>query len=251
MKKNLLLTLLLLVAFNASNFAVDRTWNFMKWSTATLANLAADASNWNPATATRYNNLTVIAAGTTLTANGVAIAETNGLTFSAFNADKLRIDYNQTPNPDRLIMNGTNMTINVPDCSVGDTLVVYTKTASSSAARGIVVPNATRVSGAETSLDSIVNVFTVTVAGTVAINNPAGLQYRLISVSAPGNPAVNPLMGISSNTTHAAPVGMVYYNLGGMIAGRSFSSLKKGLYIQKTWYDNGKIEIKKVAKAIE
>lgn len=251
MKKNLLIALLFLFAFNTSNFAVDRTWSFMKWSAATLANFAADATNWSAASATRYSNLTVIAAGTTLTANGVAIAETNGLTFSAFNADKLRIDYNQAPNPDRLIMNGTNMTINVPDCSVGDTLVVYTKTASSSAARGITVPNATRISGAETSLDSIVNVFTVNVAGNVAINNAAGIQYRLIAVSAPGKPAVNPLMGISQNTINSTPVEMVYYNLSGTIAGRTFSSLRRGLYLQKIVYENGKTEIKKIVKAVE
>jgi hypothetical protein len=127
MKKLVLLTLITLLAFSSSIFAVDRTWNFMKWSAATLANLTADPTNWSPASATRFSNLTAIAAGTTLTANGIVIAETNGLTFSAFAADKLRLDYNLAPSPDRLIMNGTNMTINVPDCLAGDTLVVYTK----------------------------------------------------------------------------------------------------------------------------
>jgi hypothetical protein len=253
MKKLVLLTIITLTAFTSSSFAVDRTWNFMKWSATTLANLTADPTNWNPASTTRFSNLTAITAGTTLTANGVAIAETNGLTFSAFAADKLRFDYNivAPPTPDRLIMNGTNMTINVPDCSVGDTLVVYTKTASSSAARGITVPNATRISGAETSLDSIINVFTVTTAGVVAINNASGLQYRLIAISAPGKPAVNPLAGISTPTLNAVPVKTVYYNLSGLVAGHAFANLRKGLYIQKTWYNNGSVVNSKFVKATE
>lgn len=251
MKKFVLLTLLTLLAFSSSTFAVDRTWNFMKWSATTLANLSADATNWNPASATRYSNLTAITAGTTLTANGVPIAETNGLTFSAFAADKLRLDYNLAPSPDRLIMNGTNMTINVPDCLAGDTLVVYTKTASSSAARGIVVPNAVRISGAELSLDSVINVFTVLADGVVAINNAAGLQYRLISISAPGKAAVNPLAGISTPTLNAVPVKTVYYSLSGIVAGHDFANLSKGLYIQKTWYSNGVVSNSKFVKASE
>lgn len=252
MKKLVLLALTALLTISSSTFAADRTWNFMKWSAATLANLTADPTNWAAPSATRFSNLTAIAAGTTLTANGIAIAETNGLTFSAFAADKLRLDYNLAPSPDRLIMNGTNMTINVPDCVSGDTLIVYTKTASSSEARGITVTNATRVSGAETSLDSIVNVFTVSANGVVAINNLKGVQYRLISVSAPGQPAVNPVAtGLATPTLNAVPVKTLYYNLSGQVAGRDFANLHKGLYIQKTWYSNGKVLNSKMVKALE
>lgn len=250
MKKIVLLTLLVSLAFSTSTFAVDRTWNFMNWSATTLANLAADPTNWLSEPPTRYSNVLAIATGTTLTANGVTISETSGLTFSTFaSAGKLRLDYNT--NPGRLIMNGNNLTINVPDCTAGDTLVVYTKTSSSSSARGITVTNAVRFAGAETSLDSIINVFTVTADGAVAINNVLGLQYRLISVSAPGKPAVNPLAGISTTTLNAVPVKTVYYSLSGIVAGHDFANLRKGLYIQKIWFSNGAVVNSKIVKSSE
>lgn len=250
MKKSVLLTLFTALSFSSAVFAVDRTWNFMNWSAATIANLAADPTNWLADSNTRFSNLVAITAGTTFTANGVVIAETNGLTFGSLATNKLRIDYNT--NPGRLIMNGNNLIINVPDCKAGDTLVVYTKTTTSGSARGITIPvaNAVRVSGAETSADSLINVFTVVADGVVPITNPTGLQYRLIAVSAPGRAAVNPT-SISNPTLNAVPVKTVYYNLSGIVAGDSFSSLKKGLYIQKTWYSNGKILNTKMVKASE
>ena len=171
MKKFVLLTLLTLLAFSTSTFAVDRTWNFMKWSATTKANLTADATNWSPASATRFSNLTAITAGTTVMANGVPVAEINWLTFGALAADKFRLDYGTLP--DRLIMNGNNLIINVPDCSAGDTLVVYAKTGTSCSARGVTLTNAVRISGDALSVDSVVNVFTVTAAGPVAITNTA------------------------------------------------------------------------------
>ncbi|HET9570330.1 MAG TPA: hypothetical protein VFP20_02850 [Bacteroidales bacterium] len=247
MKKLLLLTLITLVAFNSMTYAVNRTWNFMKWSNETKANLATDVTNWAAPSATRFSNAVAIAAGTTVMANGVVVAELNGLTFGSLAADKFRIDYGT--NPDRLIMNGNNLIINVPDCSVGDTLVVYAKTGSTGVARGVTVANATRISGAALSVDSVVNVFTVTTAGQISIVNNAGLQYRLISISAPGTPAVNPITtGLSTPALHSVPVKTVYLNLNGVVVGHDFASLRKGLYIQKNWYSDGKTLSSKLVK---
>lgn len=249
MKKIVLLTFITLLAFSSSTFAVDRTWNFMKFSATTLANLTADATNWSPASATRFSNLIAITAGTTVMANGVPVAELNGLTFGSLAADKFRLDYGTFP--DRLIMNGNNLVINVPDCSAGDTLVIYAKTGSTGVERGVTLTNAVRISGAALSVDSVINVFTVTAAGLVAITNTAGLQYRLIAISAPGKAAVNPLAGISTTTLNAVPVKTVYYNLSGIVAGHDFASLRKGLYIQKTWFSNGVVQNSKFVKASE
>ena len=249
MKKFVLLTLITLLAFSTSTFAVDRTWNFMNWSAATLTNLTADATNWKADSPTRFSNAVAFTAGSGLIANGIAIAETNGLTFGALAVGKIRLDY--TTNPDRLIMNGNNLIINVPDCLAGDTLVVYTKTSTGGDPRGITVANAVRFSGAVTSADSLINVFTVVADGVVAITNPTGLQYRLIAVSAPGKKAVNPLAGISTPTLNAVPVKTVYYNLSGIVAGHDFANLRKGLYIQKTWYSNGVVQNSKMVKASE
>jgi len=254
MKKSVLLTLITLLAFSSSTLAVDRTWNFMNWSSTTLANLTADPTNWNHESTTRFSNVLALTAGSSISANGTVIAETNGLTFGAIGLSsglgKLRIDYNT--NPGRLLLNGGGLTINVPDCAAGDTLVVYTKTATTGNARGVTVTNAVRFSGLDLSADSLISVFTVTAAGTVPITTTAGLQFRLISVSAPGHPAVKPIAtNISTPTLTAVPVKTVYYNLSGSVAGRNYANLSKGVYIQRTWYNNGTIQNSKFVKASE
>jgi len=250
MKKFVLLTLLTLLAFSSSIFAVDRTWNFANWSAPTLSNMAADTIvNWKQESITRFSNRVAFTAGSVITANGIVVSEISGLTFGTLGAGKLRIDFNTSPG--RLMLNGGGLIINVPDCAAGDTLVVYTKTATTGALRGITVTNAVRFSGAETSADSLINVFTVTAAGSVVMTTTAGLHFRLISVSAPGRPAVNPLAGISNPTLNAVPVKTVYYNLSGIVAGHDFASLRKGLYIQKTWFSNGVVQNSKFVKASE
>jgi hypothetical protein len=93
MKKTLLLCALL--AATAANTYAGRRWNFSKWSDATVANLKADAAQWSDiekSTGTAPTDLSkencywqVSASGSnsngTLTANGVAIAELEGLTY--------------------------------------------------------------------------------------------------------------------------------------------------------------------------
>jgi hypothetical protein len=93
MKKTLLLCALL--AATAANTYAGRRWDFTKWSDATIANIKADATQWSDiekATGTAPTDLSkencywqVSTSGSTvsgtLTANGVAIAELEGLNF--------------------------------------------------------------------------------------------------------------------------------------------------------------------------
>jgi hypothetical protein len=58
-------------------------------------------------------------------------------------------------------------------------------------------------------------------------------------------------LGLSKTTLNAVPVKTIYYNLSGLVAGENFASLRKGLYIQKTWYSNGRILNSKMVKATE
>lgn len=63
-----------------------RWWNLAKYEAETLSNLAADTKNWNPmyknGTLQRYANK-VETDGLPLKANGVIIAETEGLVIGA------------------------------------------------------------------------------------------------------------------------------------------------------------------------
>jgi hypothetical protein len=93
MKKTLLLCALL--AATATSTYAGRRWDFSKWSATTIANIKADAAQWSDiekATGTAPTDLSkencywqVSASGSnsngTLTANGVAIAELEGLTY--------------------------------------------------------------------------------------------------------------------------------------------------------------------------
>jgi hypothetical protein len=92
MKKTLLLCALLVSSVTSMQ---ARRWDFTNWSSATIANIKADAAGWSDiekSTATAPTDLSkencywqVSASGTnsngTLTANGVAIAELEGLTY--------------------------------------------------------------------------------------------------------------------------------------------------------------------------
>ncbi|MGN0222023.1 MAG: hypothetical protein ACI4BA_07890 [Prevotella sp.] len=114
------LSLCLMMVALAANAAV-RTWDFTKWSDATIANLQAEAAQYgvdgdypattlwrsyekadgsNPQTDKCYWYGTTIEAGVTanMTANGVEIEELKGLYFSPFNGGNLAlaVDYPST-----------------------------------------------------------------------------------------------------------------------------------------------------------
>lgn len=192
MKKTLLITLLLLFTLSTLSFA-GRKWNFRNWSQATISNMTADAVNWTNESATRFSNKLALPDNSILTANGVVVAETQGLIFGTMGAAKLRVDYNT--NPGRLMLNGGSLTIKVPDCLEGDTLTVVTMTASSGVLRGITTSaNCTRLSGEATSADTLFNVFVVNQAGTISLTTTAGLHFRETKVVNKSVPLIKPLL---------------------------------------------------------
>lgn len=243
MKKTLLLSLITLFVCSGMAFA-DRSWTFTTWSQATLDNLTADATNWTNESATRFSNVNDITEGETLVANGVPIAETNGLTFGAIAASKVRIDHADADGATRLMLNGSNLVINIPNCSAGNTITVVTNTANTSTARGVVPTNATRFGGEEaTSLTPLTSHFTVVANGTVSLATTGGLHFRSILVE--GATSLNPAI------LNAKVVKNVYYGISGKVAGDNFNALKKGAYIQKTTYDNGAVIMSKFLKSVD
>lgn len=243
MKKTLPLLLIALFVCSGMAFA-DRSWTFTTWSQATLDNLTADATNWIADSETRFSNVNDIADGETLIANGVAIAETQGLTFGAVGANKVRIDHATGDGTTRLMLNGSNLAINIPNCSAGNTITIVTNTANTATARGVVATNATRFGGEEaTSLTPLTSHFTVVANGTVSFATTGGLHFRSIIVE--GVTSLNPAI------YNAKVVKNVYYSISGRIAGENFNALKKGAYIQKTTYDNGAVIMSKFLKSVD
>ncbi|OQC02597.1 MAG: hypothetical protein BWX77_01112 [Bacteroidetes bacterium ADurb.Bin090] len=160
-----------------------KIWNFRIWSQTTLDQLAADAAeqgNWAVASEIRYENIVNFEAGP-LMANGHEITETKGLIFGPMSSSKIRIDHRYEP--PRLMLNGSNLSINVLNCEAGDTLIVTTITGNSTTERGITANNAKRISGAEVSLDTVTNIFAVETDGSVELTtNGGGILFYDISI---------------------------------------------------------------------
>lgn len=219
----------------------DKTWDFKVWSQATIDQLTADAAgpgNWSVASETRFQNNTDFEAGP-LMANGQEIAETKGLTFGTMASGKVRIDHGTEP--PRLMLNGNNLSFTVLGCKANNVITVTTLTGNASVERGIKATNATRTSGAEVSLDVIVNVFKVVADGDVTFTtNGGGVHVRDVEVKGE--------MSVNATALTAGIVETAYYDLSGRMAGRDFESLRQGAYIQKTTYDNGAVLVRKFLK---
>lgn len=183
--------LLCVLLFSQVQVEARKTWDFSKgYSETTIANLAADATNWTPTTNdagdyTRFSNATTMSGE--LYANGVLIEETSGLFFGSLSAKKVNIDQGYTP--PRLMLNGTNLSFTLKGLVAGQTITIVTNTANTSSARGISCSsgNATRTAGEETSLEPITNVFVVnegvdTVDVTFTTGSTGGVHIRSIMI---------------------------------------------------------------------
>lgn len=249
MKKNLLVLFSLVLLM--TNASANKSWNFRTWSQATLDQLAADATSATPLWAsgtvtggTRFESVDIPAGP--LKANGVDIAETKGLRFGAFASGKCRIDNGTTP-AGRLMLNGAGLTLIIPGCVANSVITIVTLTGNATSARGITATNCTRLGGAETSLDSISNIFKVTTTDSVVITTVVGGSHiRSIDIAGNYNETA-----IHTPSATATVVKTEFYNVSGILAGNKFANLRKGLYIQKTYYSDGAISKSKFVKAVD
>ncbi len=200
MKKSFAKYVLAMLLPAASVFSLSaRTWNFSAFSAADIANLEADATNWeheNTSSNNRFKSISLYD-NAPLTANGVALECTDGLLFTTTTADAVRID----PKGARVAFNKV-LTVVIKDLKAGQTLKMTCQTSSKTADRGVNVTNLTPVSGYfnATSLDSQTNVATVTADGDVTLTNTGGLYVFEISVSDAGD---TPNPGVGDKTSGA------------------------------------------------
>jgi len=217
-----------------------RAWDFTSWSAETLANLAADPTNWNPASTTRYNNIPVIPADMPIVANGVEIKELKDLTFNQLNGDRLRIDYGTDSNQSRISLNAANISVNVPNCKAGEIIKIAFRTTTDGSARGLTPTNATGddTQSSSSSDDPITNTYIVTADGTATFTTTAGLQ--IFKITASGNGLITSIPKI----THEAKVVIrsEYFDL----TGRRVNANTKGFLIQKMYYEDGTTGSKKL-----
>jgi len=215
-----------------------KVWDFTAWSSTTLANMAADPTNWNPASDTRYSNVLAISAGTPIIANNVEVEELKGLTFGALAADRIRIDYGADAEASRMILNGS-INFTVPDCKAGDVISVTFKTNTGGNARGVdIVSNATVVGDNTQSTDvSVTNKYTATADGPVTFKTTAGLQIFKIVINDTGTG----IPTVINNDTKTV-VRSEFFDL----TGRRIYPNTKGFVIQKLYYEDGTTSSKKL-----
>lgn len=189
MKKinTLLYTLLAAVMTLTATGANAQSWNFTS-SSSDEANLKADAANWTyDADNNRYSNVNAINGA--LTANGQALAFTDGLTFNIAQADGLRIDIDK-----RLTLNKANGTITIPGLTAGQVVTVEGTSSSKTTGRSITATNLTGTIGfgdQVTSNETLTATGTVGADGDVVITNPDGGFY-LYSIKVQSQGEVTP-----------------------------------------------------------
>lgn len=247
MKKILLLSICIVLSLNF--LSANKSWNFRTWSQATWDQLTADATSatplWSVGTVTgglRFESLDIPAGK--LMANGQEIAETKGLRFGTFAATKCRIDNGTSP-AGRLMLNGAGLTMIIPGCVANSVITIVTLTGNATSARGITASNCTRLGGLETSMDSITNIFKVVATDSVIITTVGGGSH-IRSVYIEGNYIET---AIQTPTVSATIEKTEFYTLSGTLAGNKFANLRKGLYIQKNYHNDGSISKSKFVKA--
>lgn len=186
MKKMVFTLTLLLMSLSA---AMAQTWTFGAMSEADKALCAADA-NWVLGT-DRYG-YTLALEKAALVANGLELAYTKGLKFTAgAPADKsegkakVRLNYGSS----RLELNGNGVSLIIPSLKAGQKVTVSCKTGSTSTARCLDAANLTSVSGSfgTPTKDQVTNVGTVTADGDVVLKtNGGGMNIYSIKVETVG-----------------------------------------------------------------
>ncbi len=109
-------------------------WNLAKYTETTIANLATDTINWTPmyksGTLQRYSNK-VITNGSTLKANNIIIAETNGLLVgSGINPGNLLLRHNMGSSQNGMQMQNT-APVTIPGLKAGQRVDITIKSSSS------------------------------------------------------------------------------------------------------------------------
>jgi hypothetical protein len=97
-------------------------------------------------------------------------------------------------------------------------------------------------------MDSITNIFKVVATDSVIITTVVGGSHiRGIDIQG----SYNEPAAVQTPSVSATVVKTEFYTVSGILAGNRFANLRKGLYIQKTYYNDGNITKSKFVKALD
>lgn len=177
---------------NGQSLKTVKSWNFLSWSEETVANLSADAANWNPEVDAetqaikRFKNAVAVDTKNFLKANGVVIAETDGVLFPALKAGDLSLRINM--GDDGIQMGSKNLEVTVKELKAGQHVTIVLKSANKSSKRGIsAITNMTGTVGADTyktgDEGEITYDLVVTADGDVKFKYNEGVILKSMTVS--------------------------------------------------------------------
>lgn len=185
-----------LMTLFASNANAQQSWNFSTMSQADKDACAADA-NWVLGNE-RYCYIGGAMTNAPLVANGIELEYTKGLLFTTTDPSsptegsaRVRCNFGSS----RLELNGSNLSIIIPDLTAGQTVTVNCKTSSGSGeARGFNVTNLSPVSGYfnQTTGEDQTNVGTVIENGNVVLTTTGGMNIYSITVTGEGGEVTPP-----------------------------------------------------------
>lgn len=143
------------MATNGQSLKTVKNWNFLSWSETTLANLGADATSWEAEidaetqVLKRYKNLETVDAKNVLKANGVVIAETDGILFPALTKGNLSLRINM--GDDGIQLGSKNLEVTIKELKAGQHVTIILKSANATSGRGIsAITNMTGTVGSDT-----------------------------------------------------------------------------------------------------
>ena len=185
-----------LMTLFASNANAQQSWDFSTMSQADKDACAADA-NWILGNE-RYCYIGGAMTNAPLVANGIELEYTKGLLFTTTDPSsptegsaRVRCNFGSS----RLELNGSNLSIIIPDLTAGQTVTVNCKTSSGSGeARGFNVRNLSPVSGYfnQTTGEDQTNVGTVIENGNVVLTTTGGMNIYSITVTGEGGEVTPP-----------------------------------------------------------
>lgn len=160
----------------------QQSWSFSSVSTTDQTNLNADATNWTYESGNKRWLQQAVITDAALTANGVELEFTKGLTFTTTDKDQIRVDSKKGC----LTLNNQSAKLTIHNVKAGQQLTVDCQSSNSSTARTITATNVTTTSGFAESTSRTTNVGTVEADGSIVINSTGGMYVYSISVTTPG-----------------------------------------------------------------
>jgi len=160
----------------------QQSWSFSSVSTTDQTNLNADATNWTYELSNNRWLQQAVITDVALTANGVELEFTKGLTFTTTDKDQIRVDNKKGC----LTLNNQSAKLTIHNVKAGQQLTVDCQSSNNTTARTITASNVKTTSGFTESTSRTSNVATVIADGTIEIQSTGGMYVYSISVTTPG-----------------------------------------------------------------